>query len=183
LEPQVRLSGDGVVAVALVRDDVVAVTAGEGVVPVAALDDVIAGTAGDGVIAVTGVDDVVECRAGDGVIAVAAVDYLGRGGTGAVDGVIAGSADDGITDLYNSDADDAIYVRVGRRDLAAGGRGKVAVRLVRGEGILTDRDLHVRILCRPRAVTDRYFVIWGCQRHTNGAGKHHAGHRNNGNRS
>ena len=201
MEPQGRLRGDGVLAVADVRDDIIAGTAGEGIIAVAALDDVIAGTAGDGVIAVAGIDRVVECRAGDGVITVAAGDRLARASIGAVDGVITARAGHRISGLCRAAGDDAINrwagirglgagvwgLGVGSRGLAAGGREKVAFLLVRGEGIPTDRDLHIRILCRPRALTDRHFVTFGgrfgCQCPTNGAGKRHADHRNSGNRS
>ena len=208
METQGRLRGDGVLAVAYVRDGIIAVTAGEGVVAVAALNGVIARTAGDGVIAVAGVDGViartagdgviavaagdhvVECRAGDGVITVAADDRLARASIGAVDGVITDRAGHRITDLCHAVADYAQNDWSGIRghwDLAAGvSCGKVAVLLVRGEGIPIDRDHHIRILCRLRAVTDCHFVTlggrFGCQRRTNGAGKCHAGHRNSGNR-
>ena len=56
---------------------------------------------------------------------------------------------------------------------------------MRGERIPTDRDLDIRILYRPRALTDRHFVTlgdkFGCQRRIDGAGKRHADHCNSGN--
>ena len=108
LEPQGRLRGDGVLAVADVCDGIIASTAGEGVIAIPALDNVIAGTAGDGVIAVASVYRVVECCASDGVITVAPSDRLARASIGAVDGVVTARAGHRISGLCRVAGDDAI---------------------------------------------------------------------------
>ncbi len=60
------------------------------------------------------------------------------------------------------------------------------VRQVCGDGVVADRDLHVRIRRRPRAVTDRRFAIAlgrGSRRCANRAEKDQTPHRNGGHRA
>src|SRR3954471_12021805 len=191
---RVRSGRDGVVAVADVRDDVVAGAAGEGVVAVAAFDGVIARTTGDGVVAVAAVYRVIERGAGDGVVAVAAGDRLAGAGVGAVNRVISGSSGHRRGGLRHAGTDDAVNglaARRGRdnRERASLGwvfEDEVAVGHVRGLGVCADRDFHVRIRLRPRDVTERYLVIWGSlagEGQASETGTHQACHPKGGERS